>query len=99
MTKLSALGSGFKIVEAGKEKMVQSVPLELSVDHTKALSTCGESGYTTHSKLQTMTGWDGQRTKTTLEFLLQNEFAWIDTQSDEPQFWIVGMLNGAAGQI
>lgn len=96
--KLSALGSGYKIVQAGNERVVQSVPMELSVDHTKALGACRGTGFITTRTLQNAMGWDFNRANATLQFLLYNEFAWLDTQCEEERYWIVGMVSGAAGQ-
>lgn len=96
--KLDVLGSGFRIVDLGRERVVQSVPVELSVDHTKALSACGEYGYTSASALQALTGWDDNRTNATLRFLLDNEIAWLDLQSPEPTYWILGLVAGSTSQ-
>lgn len=96
--KLGSLGSGFRIVQTGEERMVQSVPKELNPDHTKALSVCGDKGHLTRRELQTATKWNAQRVDTTLRFLLDNEFAWVDRQAQEETFWIVGMMVGAATQ-
>lgn len=91
VSKLSVLGNGFKIFEAGSQKMVQSIPLELSPDHTTALGKCKENGFLTHSLLKDATNWSSERVKHTLQFLLRNEFAWVDRQTDEEAFWIVGL--------
>lgn len=98
VNKLNALGNGFKIIQTGNETMVQSVPLELGVDQTKALGACNEKGFITRSELQHTMGWDRQRVEATLQFLLTNEFAWVDRQAREETFWIMGMVNGAATQ-
>lgn len=94
--KLGALGNGFKIVQTGSERIVQSVPMELSRDHTMALGVCRDKGYTTYAELQRSTGWNTSRVQAVLQFLLQNEFAWIDRQAQEETFWIMGMLAGGA---
>lgn len=99
MAKLDVLGSGFRIVDLGHDRVVQSVPVELSVDHTKALSACGERGYTSASALQKVTGWDTKRTANTLQFLLDNEIAWLDLQSAEPTYWILGLVAGSTSQV
>lgn len=96
--KLDMLGSGFRIVDLGRERVVQSVPVELSVDHTRALSVCGERGYTSASSLQALTGWDDNRTNASLRFLLDNEIAWLDLQSPEPTYWILGLVAGSTSQ-
>lgn len=92
------LGSGFRIIDLGTDRVVQSVPVELNVDHTRALSACGERGYTSASALQALTGWDAERTNATLRFLLDNEIAWLDAQSPEPTYWILGLVAGSTSQ-
>lgn len=96
--KLAVLESGFSVVDLGAERAVQSVPVELSVDHTKALSVCGQKGYITISELRHATGWDLQRTKETLRFLLESEIAWLDMQTTEPAYWILGLVAGSSKQ-
>lgn len=34
---LKSLGSGFQIIQIGNRKLVQSVPMELNIDHTQVL--------------------------------------------------------------
>lgn len=98
IAKLNVLGSGFSILNAGNARLVRSVPVELSVDHTKALGTCGEKGFTSASALQTFLKWDANRTAVTLRFLLENEIAWLDLQSPEPTYWILGLVAGSSSQ-
>ena len=98
VAKLDVLGSGFKIMDVSNNRLVRSVPVELNPDHTKALTACGTKGYTNASELQRLTNWDAYRTRTTLQFLLQNEIAWLDAQSSEPTYWILGLVAGASSQ-
>lgn len=98
VAKLIILEGGFQIVKVGDTKVVRSVPVELSVDHTKALAVCGEKGYTTVSALQRETNWDVNRTNATLRFLLEKEIAWLDMQSPEPTYWILGLIAGSSSQ-
>lgn len=85
-------------MDVGNNRLVRSVPIELNPDHTKALGACGEKGYTSATALQKLTNWDMNRTNATLQFLLQNEIAWLDTQSLEPTYWILGLLAGSSSQ-
>lgn len=96
--KLDVLGSGFSIVDTGKTRIVRSVPLELNVDHTKALSACNEKGYMSASVLQERFSWDSRRTQETLRYLLDHEIAWLDTQTPEPTYWILGLVAGSSSQ-
>jgi len=92
VAKLDVLGSGFSIVDAGKRRIVRSVPVELSVDHTNALGACGSKGYTSAAELQKSMGWTVARTRDTLNFLLENEIAWLDSQSKPETYWILGLM-------
>ena len=47
---LKCLGGGYGILQAGNKKLVQSVPVELNVDHLAVLSLAEVSG-NTESKL------------------------------------------------
>lgn len=94
--KLSELGKGFKVVEAGDGvRFIQSVPKELSPDHTAVLALCNKSGdgFVTKEGVEKALAWSAQRVESTLEYLLQSEFAWIDTQGAQHQYWIVGLLS------
>lgn len=97
--KLDVLGSGYQIVDVGNNnKVVRSVPVELNVDHTRALAACAETGYTTASALQRLTNWTAERSNNTLRFLLENEIAWLDMQTPEPTYWILGLIAGSSAQ-
>lgn len=97
VSKLAVLGSGFKVVQVGGRRMVQSVPIELSQDHTQVLASCEDAGSTTVRAAQVKLGWDAKRVETALAFLLRNEFAWVDEQGGETAYWFVGMVDGACG--
>lgn len=98
VAKLDVLGSGYKIVTAGRERIVQSVPVELSGDHTQVLEACGDVGYTSETSLREKLRWTPARIKTALRFLLDNEIAWLDMQSREPTYWILGLIKGSSEQ-
>ncbi|CAN8074168.1 unnamed protein product [Agarophyton chilense] len=96
LMKLDVLGGGFKTMMIGHRKIVQSVPVELSVDHTRALALCEETGHTTASALEKILKWDNQRIRNTLRFLLKHEIAWLDLQTAEPSYWILGLMPGSS---
>lgn len=95
VTKLTALGNGFKILNAGGgTRFIQSVPTELSRDHTHVLAMCNEDGrgYVTKQSVQKNTGWTDDRVDATMDYLLQHEFAWLDAYPAQHRYWIVGLL-------
>jgi ESCRT-II complex subunit VPS22 len=59
--KLRVLGSGFAVIPVGGRRLVQSVPGELSMDHTTILQSAESSGYISHSDLVQETGWETAR--------------------------------------
>jgi ESCRT-II complex subunit VPS22 len=96
--KLEVLGSGLRIVDIGqKEKLVRSVPIELSPDHTRVLNLCTDRGYITHSGVKRALSWEDARIDATFNFLLHTEMAWIDEQCAEGRaYWILGLVGGSA---
>lgn len=97
--KLKTLGGGFAVVALGQKKVIRSVPLELSVDHTKVLQLCEDTGYTTLTELVKLSGWTRDRAMNALKFLMKNEMAWIDDQGGgERSYWFLGLVKGTSDQ-
>lgn len=95
--KLEILGSGFRILDIGSERIVRSVPLELSMDHTAVLNLCREKGCITHAEAKCSLGWIDSRIQASLDFLLQKELAWLDTQSPNgTAYWVLGFIRGSS---
>ncbi|KAL6072473.1 ESCRT-II subunit protein snf8, variant 2 [Balamuthia mandrillaris] len=55
--KLNTLGNGFKILPVGCKLIVQSVPCELSSDHSAVLSLAQDTFYVTQGQLRNELGW------------------------------------------
>ncbi len=92
--KLDVLGGGYSVVATGRGKIVTSVPIELSLDHTRILDICGTKGYTTITEIRRDAGWPESRARKAVKFLLESEIAWVDEQTrGEPAFWILGLMN------
>lgn len=88
--KLKVLGNGFTVIQVGKgQYMVQSVPMELSMDHTALLQLASTTGqaYATVSLLKSNLGWEEDRSKRALEHMLKEGLAWIDTQAPDENFY------------
>lgn len=93
--KLGSLGGGYKVVTTAKKgKLVTSIPLELSLDHTTLLDLAENKGYVTAEEISRETKWPIVRVKSALDYLLNSEIAWLDTQTKggKPQYWILGLL-------
>lgn len=93
--KLRVLGNGFTVVSVGKgQYMVQSVPVELSMDHTALLQLVSNAGqaFASVSLLKKELGWEEDRSKRALEHMLKEGLAWIDTQADEHSYYFPSMF-------
>lgn len=84
---LKPLGSGFSIVEIGRQSMIRSVPKELNTDQSTVLEALQVLGYVTVSMLQANLGWEAARAQTVLDDLLADSLVWIDLQADEAEYW------------
>lgn len=57
---MSALGNGFDIIKVGSQKLVQSIPYELSTDHMAVMVIAQNSCFVTVSQLLNA-GWSKDR--------------------------------------
>lgn len=86
--KLKVLGNGFTVLPIGKSYLVQSIPGELSMDHTSVLQQAESNGYITKSELMTQLKWEDERAGRALNFMVKEGLAWVDDQGKgERQFW------------
>lgn len=68
--------------------MVQSVPLELNLDHSAVLQAARARGFVTRAELVRQLRWEGPRATAALEFLEHQGMAWIDDKgADGDRAW------------
>lgn len=81
--KLKILGNGFTVLHVGKgQYMVQSIPGELSLDHTTVLQYADQNqGYVSVNLLRQNLNWGEERGNKALEYMLKEGLAWIDLQN------------------
>lgn len=81
----------------GSQKMVQSVPVEMNIDHTAALLLAQKTGFITKLRLQKELGWDTVRCDSVLDLLVREGIAWIDDQGEggERYFWFPSLMGGS----
>ncbi|XP_050841874.1 vacuolar-sorting protein SNF8 isoform X8 [Serinus canaria] len=97
--KLKVLGSGFGLIPVGGTVLVQSVPAELSMDHSVVLQLAEKKGFVTVSEIRESLGWETERAKQVLDHLLKEGMAWLDAQAPaEPQFWLPALFSELHGQ-
>lgn len=114
--KLAVLGGGYRLVSLSGEQYLLSVPVEMNVDHTLLLqrvsaaaaaapSTPPAAGafscaHATAGALRRELGWDASRVQRSLDTLLKEGMAWVDTQAPEaaaegPRYYFPAILIGA----
>lgn len=86
---LGTLDGGFTILTIKGEKILRSVPNELTTDQTKILEVCSVMGYASISLLRANLHWSKVRCKSVLEEMVTNGLLWVDNQSEQNEilFW------------
>ncbi|CAG5120856.1 unnamed protein product [Candidula unifasciata] len=91
--KLKILGNGFSIHKVGKSFLVQSVPGELSLDHTVVLQQAQEHGFISKSDLIHILGWKEERAARALDFMVKEGLAWVDDYDRcESTYWFPSLF-------
>lgn len=95
--KLKIFGNGFSVVPIGKGNyMVQSIPGELSMDHTAVLQQVASSSKASVSvsDLCEKLLWKNDRAEKALEHMLKEGLAWVDFQDPgEVLYWFPSMFS------
>lgn len=94
--KLRIFGNGFSVVPIGKGNyMVQSVPGELSMDHTAVLQVANSSqACVSVSQLCERLLWKDDRARKSLEHMVKEGLAWVDLQdSKEIVYWFPSLFS------
>ncbi|XP_066589511.1 vacuolar-sorting protein SNF8 [Prorops nasuta] len=94
--KLKIFGNGFSVVPIGRGKyLVQSVPGELSMDHTAVLQQASLSGnaYVSRLMLEKELKWESERAQKALYHMVKEGLAWLDDQSEnETLYWFPSLF-------
>ncbi|XP_050299167.1 vacuolar-sorting protein SNF8 isoform X2 [Anthonomus grandis grandis] len=95
--KLKIFGSGFNVIPYGRGKyMVQSLPGELSMDHSAILTQTSSlnSSFVSVSILRKQLNWEPERCKNALENLVNQGLAWVDLQNTcEKLYYFPSLFN------
>mmetsp|Transcript_234 Transcript_234/g.456 ORF Transcript_234/g.456 Transcript_234/m.456 type:complete len:246 (-) Transcript_234:2249-2986(-) len=89
---LEPLGNGLRLMQIGTKKMLVSVPMELSSDHTCVLDLASQSepkGVVNKLQLQDKLKWGIDRCDRVLSGLQSQGIAWVDGPSGD--YWIPGI--------
>ncbi|GMR41692.1 hypothetical protein PMAYCL1PPCAC_11887, partial [Pristionchus mayeri] len=92
--KLKVLGNGFELIPLGGGRfLVQSVPGELSMDHSRVLQLAEDAAYVTKELIIDRLRWDEARAQSVLDHLVKEGLAWVDSQpTDTVQYWVPSLF-------
>lgn len=91
--KLKVLGEGFRLIPTERRYIVQSVPAELSMDHTNIIQQAEGTGCISESILREKLNWASDRIQKALNDLVKEGLVWVDDQgSNERLYWFPGLL-------
>lgn len=101
--KLKVFGSGFSVIPISKgQYLVQSVPGELSMDHTAVLhaASTNDKAYVSISNLQHVLRWEKERAQKAVDYMIKLGLAWIDKQNvEEPLYWFSSLFEGCIKEL
>lgn len=100
--KLNIFGSGFSVLPVGKNQyMVQSVPGELSMDHTAILQLMNNlnEASVSASILKIKLNWMEDRATKALDYMLKEGLAWIDLQSAEKLYYFPSLFTACVNSV
>ncbi|XP_030846214.1 vacuolar-sorting protein SNF8-like [Strongylocentrotus purpuratus] len=92
--KLKILGNGFGLhcLDDGRF-IVQSVPAELSMDHTSVLNVAQGTGCVSVSDLKTKLKWEEDRARLVMDQLVKEGLVWVDDQDRSGRlYWFPGLF-------
>lgn len=94
--KLKTLGNGFAAIPVGRSFLIQSVPGELTMDHTTVLQQAEAQAFVSQSLLHEKLGWEDERIQRALDFMVTEGLAWVDDQGADRHYWFPGLFVDAA---
>lgn len=97
--KLHCFGDGFTILKIGSNKLIQSIPLELSDDNTAVLNMAQNKGFVSESLIKKELHWDTNRVQISLKLLMKEGIVWIDTSQIEAQYWFPTLFFGSQNEV
>lgn len=94
--KLKIFGNSFQVHALGKDRyIIQSIPGELSLQETKALTVAAgqETGSITKSLLIKELAWNEMRTQQAIDKLISEGLVWVDEQNEgEHSYWFPSLF-------
>lgn len=94
--KISVLGNGIKVFKFNKSYIIQSVPKELSLDHTEIVKLAqSKNGYIHKAMVMKELNWEENRFFRIINDMIMEGLVWLDKQSSEATtlYWFPGLFS------
>jgi ESCRT-II complex subunit VPS22 len=95
---LKVFGNGYDVLTVGSQKVLVTVPVELSADHTSVLTLAQNhetDKFVTRSLVVERMRWDIERARRAINVLLKEGMCWVDDQGgSEPYYWFPSLSLG-----
>ncbi|XP_053200319.1 vacuolar-sorting protein SNF8-like [Panonychus citri] len=98
INKLNVLGNGLTVLKSNKSYIIQSIPKELSMDHTDTLRLASSnSGFFNKTLIRSQLGWEDNRIDKVIYDMIMEGLIWIDNQEDtnSPSYWFPGLFGSS----
>ncbi|KAJ2816765.1 ESCRT II complex subunit Dot2 [Coemansia erecta] len=100
ISQLDPLKGGYRIVDFGRRKMVQSVAREMNADMSTALALAQLTCKFTKHDVSVALNWDSDRINACVDDMLRSSIIWVDDQTPHaPEYWVpafFSQVNGAS---
>ena len=93
--KLRSLGDGFTVIEPNNSQgriLIQSIPGELSMDHTAILNSLQTRSSFTVEQLRNQFKWSDDRIKTAIDFMIKEGLIWVDHNERIIEYYFPGLF-------
>lgn len=97
INKISILGSGIQVLKSNKSYIVQSVPKELSMDHTELVKLAqSKKGYIHKAMVLNELKWEENRFIKVINDMIMEGLLWLDKQLPDKMtyYWFPGLFTG-----
>ncbi|KAJ1958050.1 hypothetical protein GGI12_004841 [Dipsacomyces acuminosporus] len=87
--QLGPLKGGYKIVNFGDKKMVQSIAKEMNSDHSTCLALAQHTGKFSFDDVSLAFGWEMDRINACIDDMLRSGIIWLDEcPGSQPEFYV-----------
>ncbi|KAJ2609980.1 ESCRT II complex subunit Dot2 [Coemansia sp. RSA 1365] len=98
ISQLAPLKGGYRIIDFGGRKIVQSVAREMNADTSMVLSLAQQTCKFTIEDVRIGLGWDEHRIRSCVDDMLRSGIIWVDHQgSVMAEYWVPAFFSQISG--